>query len=684
MGRIVPLSSEKHPTIETVVCPGEPRQVVLLGHGLNNSPRVLDALADLVETRHACLVKLTFSGHGYGPKNTVAGWEDCWISEMRAAMEEARRLSEYYRVPLCFVGFSLSCVVFLNAQPPSGITFRRVVFIAPPLAMDIRYRLLELLGALFLRFVPSFSDRKYRARSFLPVSMYRALFSLIRKINQAENFLNSVPALVFLVSNDELVSTTNVTRWLRRKNVCWPIVPLATGRHLCFVETTPETNLKKLIAGAVKAWICHGRFSEAAIAITPYEHFFLNEENEQYPISIVIKVTVRGKFERSLFEASLVNAQWSHPLLRSKINGFGFERRATLRWIVLKQNFAPYVDWVDRGEVFTFPNGRREINLRDEVGVRAFVRAGAEKSEVTFQFHHACVDGYGAAQFVRSVLAGYDPSQYSPRAGSLTYLNQRIASKSPSYKQLSALNRFRTFRARPIAARTAGSSSVGLLDLVVHRTLKAPLYRRLSEVSQVTGNDVWVMALAQTIGQWNREAGEPENIRITLPVDLRRGAHRRVSAANVAGMYFVDFDARRKKTLIELHGELMKMKRFGLARAFTFFIAGLGNVSRAIKFFNRPPRDGRFCQTSTCLSNLGPVDGWFPPNAALECTDAFGVAPLRPGSRMTVSVAVRKNALTFTLLADPLYFSVADAEDFASRLEHQICETLSEAESKCK
>jgi len=711
----------------------QPRYIVLIGHGLNNSEYTLRETARLIDGMNASIVYLTLSGHQTNDRVHHTHWDDAWCRDMREAFVCVKTLSQEHNVPLVFIGFSLSCLVFLNSLNKDSPQFDRIILLSPPLVVQRTYRFIAALKFVGLRFIPSFNRRIYRARSFLPVAMYSALIRLIRSVESGRIPLPK-QGIVFLDMRDAVVPYEPVKRFLSRQTGAWQAIPVIGGRklfhplsHLLHIEKEAGSATVKLIGDLCRIYLETAKLPvKETLTLSSYEHFFLNEQSEQYPISIFSFLRFKGVLNKERFEHALEMCQNAHPFLRSRINGPEIHRRKHRRWLILNSGFKAFIDWQRGASDFVFPHQSAEIDLIQEVGLRAYVRVDDESSSVTFQIHHACLDGIGAMQVVRDFLSFYRGS-HAPNLNVESHiLEKRHLSFNRSLVQrfldIRLISKFASFHASPIAAPSAlfghspsedsspapsdalspapcevqslvptggheidslGTSPFGF---TTSKKIEATFLIRHAQNKNITVNDILTTCLGRALQKWNQSFNAPTNIRVTLPVNLRTAEQFALPACNITGMYFVDF-GRQKRSSSEVHAELYEMKNNQFAATFNWVVGLTGLIPYGISLLNRPPKNPSQASTSTCISNLGRIDTWAHETQASSelgstaLIEIIGCAPLRPGTRMTFCFATIKETLQLTALADYKYFKSTDVEHLFELFEQHLLEECAEKQN---
>jgi len=193
-----------------------PRGVVLLVHGLNNSPGVMEPLAAFVRSQGFASGIVPLSGHEAASPRPVDS-PAVWLSDLAGAVREAER--RYPGLPRFNISFSLGAAVtgaWLRevGHPP----FERMVLLAPAFAPKGYTGLLRFFTWLraFGVSLPSFVPREYRSSRFTPLAMYGALFDLIDVLSTQPpvDMMRAIPTLVVVPSGDEFISLNRLRRFI--------------------------------------------------------------------------------------------------------------------------------------------------------------------------------------------------------------------------------------------------------------------------------------------------------------------------------------------------------------------------------------------------------------------------------------------------------------------------------------
>lgn len=211
--------------------PGTARGVVVLLHGLTDSPYSLRHIAQHLSEQGLLAVVPRMPGHGTVPAAlTAAHWEQ-WLAATRLAVREARR--QVPDGPLYLVGYSnggaLALRYSLAALEDESLAMpQRLVLISPMIGVTsyARYAGLAALPAVLPAFaksawmnvLPEFNPFKYNS---FPVQAARQTYELTREVQnafdaaEADGRLSRLPPVLALQSlADSTVSTPAVVHRL--------------------------------------------------------------------------------------------------------------------------------------------------------------------------------------------------------------------------------------------------------------------------------------------------------------------------------------------------------------------------------------------------------------------------------------------------------------------------------------
>jgi NRPS condensation-like uncharacterized protein len=283
----------------------------------------------------------------------------------------------------------------------------------------------------------------------------------------------------------------------------------------------------------------------------------LADDQPGYSMSFFIQLQLSGQLERAAFDAALDEALERHPLLRAWIET---DTGGALCW-TLAEGQMPDGDSGSEETAIRCRHGE-SIDLTKEIGLRVWVRQGAQRARVLLQFHHACCDGTGAYRFIGDLLAGYGirttTSGPRPAFGSvevklLRTRKQRAldAAATPGQRGLIRLAMRECWkivarRPAPLAPpatvdRGRSEDFPGFLSFSFSRSEHQRL-RDAANTWGVTLNDLLLRDLFLTLADWNRRQPSPSRrpwLRIMMPTDLRGGEDYEMPAANLTGYTFL-------------------------------------------------------------------------------------------------------------------------------------------------
>ena len=446
------------------------------------------------------------------------------------------------------------------------------------------------------------------------------------------------------------------------------------------------------------------------LRLSPFERYMLQDDSRSYPMSFVLIVNLTGNLVREAFEQAMLFAVKRHPLLMSlvgRIPGNG------LCWIPLA-NPVPEIDWREEAHP---PQDRvqERINLTREAGVRARVDRINESADVLFEFHHACTDGLGGIQFIGDLLARY-AQLTAPEGAELPEMEEvhvdrlrlrtnflttesEQPSKSVSSPFLVGRRLWKLLWRKPVSLVSGRQKSTGtplafpamisrIIAKVELQELKVAAAKRAVEL-----NDLYMGEMFQTIREWHRSQGRDlrkEWLRIGMPTSLRTPLHDGMPAANVVSYMFLTRRAEEcdhpEELLAGIHRQTSRIvnERLGqIAASILKYVQLIPGLMWCLLRLNS-------CFCTAVLANVGEIRRQFKVrfplnhgrcvagNVILEAV--MGSPPVRPNTRLTISLGTYGGRLFINLHCDPLCFSREQAEHladlFVGRLR-QISSTVS-------
>ena len=293
----------------------------------------------------------------------------------------------------------------------------------------------------------------------------------------------------------------------------------------------------------------------------------------------------------------------------------------------------PYLDVADYGEACHFPNSER-IDLRSETGLRVWVRYSDLKTQLRFQFHHACCDGTGAYRVIEDVLVAYHAAC---NGESVDFSLRPIDPSSIARRDRIELGQFSIWKRawrnclvhplrvarcvilrpdpilHPSVDRAADTCSSRLLDLPTHRLNKSQskLLRQVAFAANATTNELLLRDLLLTLDQWNESHGTHSRngmLRILVPMSLRTKREDEMPAANYMSLVSVTGREasleRPQQLLAEIVAEMSFIRRWRVDG----FLHEEGKVVRSLPAIAEVLRRmAGVCVLSSALTNMGKI-----------------------------------------------------------------------------
>lgn len=432
------------------------------------------------------------------------------------------------------------------------------------------------------------------------------------------------------------------------------------------------------------------------LPLAPFENYMLADDRPAYPMNFFFRLGFAGRLSEADFRAAWSVAVHRHPLLSALV----VRQAGRPRWVATGE--LPSVTWSNESSAED-PVCARALNLSEQPGVKAIVRAGVERTDVLLQFHHSSCDGLGAVSFLDDLLIAYAGQRDAAiecrlkplhpeslrRRGAFGLTPWRLLAMAP--RQAVGLLGARQFLARrpaPLVThsptpsdqpQTTGYPSTMTRWLTAEETADLG---RAAQSLQVTTNDLLLSHLFGAIAQWRQRHASPQPtdwLRLTVPMNMRTVADRQLSAANVVSMVFLDRRLAQVedfgKLTASVHDEMQMIKRLQLGLTFVLSLRvadSLGAVARMC--------GAQTCRATTMLSNLGKLFQRLPmsdsegvvrlPGASLDQVEV--VAPLRPFMCVAVATFFYGGRVGCTWHFDPRVLTTEQARELADDYQDRL------------
>jgi hypothetical protein len=436
------------------------------------------------------------------------------------------------------------------------------------------------------------------------------------------------------------------------------------------------------------------------LQLNAFERYMWSDDQAAHPMSFFVQLSFSGRLDESAWNRTVEQTLLRHPLLRARIAG---SHARDLTWVTSPQPH-PTVDYADTTEPMRFP-GTYRIDLREENGLRIWVRRSETGGVIRLQFHHSCCDGIAANQFIDELLRVYD-REANGRFGNRVPLPRLDLARLPKRNRFGAnwwdwlgrrfvdawglaigpaifLLTHPTPLRTPDPLQSQHHRDGVVPDLVTWRFPPSQLAGLLAKAreSRVTLNDLLLHDVFLTVRAWNREHDSRprrELIRVMVPFNLRGPEHAHMPAVNIVGMANLDrrfywpWFRNGQRLLRGIQLETWFLKTFHIVTCFPSILWVLGSLPGGLHRYLRPDR----CLATCVVSNLGRIFVDTPllrPDGKVvagEITvDAVDTAPpVRGGSGAAMTFCTYAGQLSVSMNFDPYLFRRPTAE----RLLHQI------------
>lgn len=437
------------------------------------------------------------------------------------------------------------------------------------------------------------------------------------------------------------------------------------------------------------------------LPLTPFEHYMLRDGTASHPMEFFFRLSFDGPLDRAAMATATDVAFHRHPLLAARIDDapgrgprFVADRPPppVLPFAAQDDLDLPAIPALDTA---AGPLARLFVVERPD---------GAH--DILAQFHHVACDGLGALAFLAdwctaldAALRGTHPASDPDHAPEPALLRHRgrlgldgwklLAMLPAQARGLEGIWKFARHRPVGLAPTNGHSESDGRHHVQRASThfsaAEARALRRAATTAGVSLNELASAALLEALLDTVAAAmpRRPRDvIRLSIPMNMRRPADRRLPAANVVSMVFLDRTAAEIEAsglATSLHAEMQLIKRLGLGMTFLFTLAaarGLpGGIARLV--------GDRTTAATALFTNLGRIFG----RATERGTGQLRVgprrlvaveplAPLRRGTPVGVAALEYGGRLSFTLRTDPAALDLARTETlrdaFAQRLRRHL------------
>lgn len=454
------------------------------------------------------------------------------------------------------------------------------------------------------------------------------------------------------------------------------------------------------------------------LPLTAFERFMLADESSDFPMVFYLQVRLAGVVDRDVMRLAVDDALSRHPLLCCTV-------QKTWRgghWVWAGDQVTE-PDW-DRDRWMGQEPWRQPIDLSNAIGLRVWGEQHADHAIITMQFHHACCDGIGAAQFLEDVAIAYarhhavsvgqETDLPEMRSVDLELLKTRNDSNGRRVADLPGSIFYRAYiilkytlrylcqKKLPFISRFSGENAdrqtgLGLVSLKLTRAETRGL-RSVAKQSNASLNDLLVRELMLLSHRWNRRSAKPKlslpSLRIPtmcvlVPTSLRGPLDHELPACNVVSYVFMARSVRLmeqpEKLLCSIRDEMQLVHQFQAGWLFIQAIQSLQRLPGMFRLIMRGTRDT--CMSTTVLSHMGnmlngissrlPREGKTIKMGNLLVEDVCGIPPIRQGTAVAFSTIMANGTLSVSIRCCAGRFSASDVQDVLNAFVQQLRQTAS-------
>lgn len=180
------------------------KQHVIICHGLNNSPNVMDSIKALFEKKGFITHQVCLTGHG---DEMFDFDENVWMDDIKHIHDNIAKLG----ITPSYVGYSLGCLLHHACSHEHNLNWQHTFYFGPALFLK-RYTNLIKLTYLTPRLkLKSYVPQKYRAHNAIYARYYQNMSRLQTKYSRLPQ---TTPIQCVMSEKDEVISFKRTQKWL--------------------------------------------------------------------------------------------------------------------------------------------------------------------------------------------------------------------------------------------------------------------------------------------------------------------------------------------------------------------------------------------------------------------------------------------------------------------------------------
>lgn len=456
------------------------------------------------------------------------------------------------------------------------------------------------------------------------------------------------------------------------------------------------------------------------LPLTAFENFMLADESPNFPMVFYLQVRLKGVVDRTLMKKAVDDALSRHPLLCCTVK----KHNRTNCWTWAGDEI-PETDW-DEDHWSADRPWQQPIDLRNRIGLRVWGKQCPDEATLTMQFHHACCDGIGAAQFLEDVAIAY-AQHYAASIGTTDGLpelrpirlellktrNDREGRRRADVGD-SVIQRIRVIckytlrylrqHKLPLLSKSTNSirdqqQGLGLMSLRLSRKETRGL-RDAARMLNASLNDLLVSELMVTSQAWNSRHGQKQQaflswkqptICVLVPTSLRGPSDSELPACNVVSYVFMAREtslvARRNELLCSIRDEMQLVHKHQAGWMFVQAIEAMKKIPGMLRLIMW--RTQNSCMSTTVLSHMGNLlntigsrlpkkDGQIQMGD-LIVEDICGIPPIREGTAAAFSTMLMNGCLSISMRCCSDRFSQTEATELINEFAKTLKETAAQA-----
>lgn len=239
--------------------PNPLKGVAVLGHGLNLRPSRMNDIALLLQKEGYLVYRTSLTGHS-------GAWDVSrlqWQKDLFSALCLSKKEAEKEKVPLIFVGYSLSTALYLDVLSQfkkESFLVSKNIFFSPAVGIKKYLKYAKFLSFMPWLIIPSRSPREYRANWGTSMEAYDALFRIEADLLKTASPRWNIPTLVFSDPEDELVSFELLEKFISEKKLNhWNVTLLPEKNrdyhHLYIDKSSAGESSWKTIQSAIAEFL---------------------------------------------------------------------------------------------------------------------------------------------------------------------------------------------------------------------------------------------------------------------------------------------------------------------------------------------------------------------------------------------------------------------------------------------